>query len=56
MGGQDMYVDPPAEGRQAVWHGEEQLQKAVLLLLAGFLSRIQISASQREGSLAQLSQ
>ena len=44
MGDQDMYVDPPIEGRQAVWHGEEQLQKAILLLLARLLCRIPISA------------
>ena len=56
MGGQDMYVDPPAEGRQVGWHGEEQLPRAILLLLARFLGRIRISASQREGWLTQLSQ
>ena len=56
MGGQGMYVDPPVEGRQAVWRGEEQLQKAILLLLARLLSPIPISASQREGQLAQVSQ
>lgn len=49
MGGPDMYVDLPVEGRQAVWHGEEQLQKAVLLLSARIPSRTPISTSQREG-------